>query len=162
MMASSLITLWQIDGETMETVRDFIFFRLQNHCRWWLLPWNWKEPVPWNKNCDQPRQHIKKQRHYFANKGLLRQSYGFSNSYVGIWASLVGQTVKDLPAMRETWARSLGQEGEEHGNSHQYSCLENFMDRGAWWATVHVAAKSEHVWVTNTIQSRAPSHMLTF
>ena len=34
MMASSLITLWQIDGETMETVRDFIFFRLQNHCRW--------------------------------------------------------------------------------------------------------------------------------
>ena len=38
-MASSPITLWQIDGETTETVRDFIFGRLQNHCRWWLQPW---------------------------------------------------------------------------------------------------------------------------
>ena len=37
--ASSPITLWQIDGETMETVRDFIF-GLQNHCRWWLQPRN--------------------------------------------------------------------------------------------------------------------------
>ena len=33
-MASGPITLWQIDGETMETVRDFIFGGLQNHCRW--------------------------------------------------------------------------------------------------------------------------------
>ena len=33
-MASGPITLWQIDGETMETVTDFIFFWLQNHCRW--------------------------------------------------------------------------------------------------------------------------------
>ena len=33
-MASSPITSWQIDGETMETVSDFIFFGLQNHCRW--------------------------------------------------------------------------------------------------------------------------------
>ena len=33
-MASGPITLWQIDGETMETVADFIFFVLQNHCRW--------------------------------------------------------------------------------------------------------------------------------
>ena len=38
-MASSLITSWQIDGETMETVTDY-FFGLQNHCRWWLQPWN--------------------------------------------------------------------------------------------------------------------------
>ena len=36
-MASSPITSWEIDGETMETVRDFIFGGLQNHCRWWLL-----------------------------------------------------------------------------------------------------------------------------
>ena len=34
------ITSWQIDGETVETVADFIFFRLQNDCRWWLQPWN--------------------------------------------------------------------------------------------------------------------------
>ena len=38
--ASSPITSWQIDGETVETRRDFIFFRLRNHCRWWLQPWN--------------------------------------------------------------------------------------------------------------------------
>ena len=39
-MASSPITSWQIDGETMETVTDFIFGGPQNHCRWWLQPWN--------------------------------------------------------------------------------------------------------------------------
>ena len=38
-MASSLITLWQIDGETVEIVSDY-FFGLQNHCRWCLQPWN--------------------------------------------------------------------------------------------------------------------------
>ena len=38
-MASSPITSWQIDGETMKTVADY-FFRLWNHCRWWLQPWN--------------------------------------------------------------------------------------------------------------------------
>ena len=39
-MASGPITSWQIDGETVETVADFIFWGLQNHCRWWLQPWN--------------------------------------------------------------------------------------------------------------------------
>ena len=43
--------------------------KLQNHCRWWLQPWNWKMLAPWKKSFDKPRQHIKKQRHYFANKG---------------------------------------------------------------------------------------------
>ena len=38
-MASGPITSWQIDGETVETVRDY-FWGLQNHCRWWLKPWN--------------------------------------------------------------------------------------------------------------------------
>ena len=39
-MASGPITLWQIDGETVETVTDFYFGGLQNHCGWWLQPWN--------------------------------------------------------------------------------------------------------------------------
>ena len=39
-MASGPITSWQVDGETMETVSDFIFCGLQNHCRWWLHPWS--------------------------------------------------------------------------------------------------------------------------
>ena len=41
-----------------------------------------KTLAPWKESYDQPRQHIKKQRHYFADKGLYSQSYGFSNSYV--------------------------------------------------------------------------------
>ena len=39
-MESGPFTSWQIDGETVETVRDFILGGLQNHCRWWLQPWN--------------------------------------------------------------------------------------------------------------------------
>ena len=41
--------------------------------------------APWKKSYDQPRQHIKKQRHYFVNKGPSSQSYGFSSSHVWIW-----------------------------------------------------------------------------
>ena len=44
-----------------------------------------KDTAPWMKSYDQPRQHIKKQRHYFANKGPSSQSYGFSSSYVWMW-----------------------------------------------------------------------------
>ena len=39
-MASGSITSWQIDGETVERVADFIFWEFQNHCRWWLQPWH--------------------------------------------------------------------------------------------------------------------------
>ena len=66
-------------------VTDFIFAGLQNDCSWRLQPWNEKILVPWKKNCDQPRQHIKKQRHYFANKGPSSQRYGFSSSHVLMW-----------------------------------------------------------------------------
>ena len=41
--------------------------------------------TPWKKSYDQPRQHIKKQRHYFANKGPSSQSYGFLRSHVWMW-----------------------------------------------------------------------------
>ena len=41
--------------------------------------------APWKKSYDQPRQHIKKQRHYFTDKGPSSQSYGFSNSHVWLW-----------------------------------------------------------------------------
>ena len=50
--------------------------------------------------------------------------------------------VKNLPAMQDTCVPSLGQEDPlDLGNPLQYSCLENPMDRGAWWATVHGIAK---------------------
>ena len=39
-MSSGPITSWEIDGETVESVSDFILGGLQNHCRWWLKPWN--------------------------------------------------------------------------------------------------------------------------
>ena len=48
------------------------FLGLQNHCRWWLQPWNEKMLVPQKKSYDKlSRQHIKKQRHYFAKKGSV-------------------------------------------------------------------------------------------
>ena len=60
--------------------------------------------------------------------------------------SPVTQRLKRLPAMRETWVRSLGWEdspGEGNGNPLQYSCLENLMDGGAWWGTDYWVAKSQ-------------------
>ena len=61
-------------------------------------------------------------------------------------SSLVAQMVKNLPAMQETQVHTLDQEyspGERNGNPLQYSCLENPMDRGAWWVTAHGVAKSQ-------------------
>ena len=60
--------------------------------------------------------------------------------------SLVVQTVKNLPAMQETEVQSLGWEDlPEKGNDNplQHSCLENSMDRGSWWATVHGVVKNQ-------------------
>ena len=58
--------------------------------------------------------------------------------------SLMAQRLKYLPAMWETGVRSLGQEDplEKEMATHSSSCLENLMDRGAWWATVHGVTKS--------------------
>ena len=82
--ASSAITSWQIDGETMETVTDFIFLgskiTADGDCSHEIK----RCFAPWKKSYDQPRQHIKKQRHYFANKGLSSQGYGFSSSHVKV------------------------------------------------------------------------------
>ena len=79
-MAFGPITTWQIDGETMETVRDFIFLgctiTADGDCSHEI-----KTLAPWKKIYDQHRQHIKKQRHYFADKGPSSQSYGFSSSH---------------------------------------------------------------------------------
>ena len=72
-------------GNSQKQVADYIFFGLQNHSRWWLQLWNKKMLTPWKKSYDQPRQHIEKQRHYFANKGPYNQSYGFSSSHIWMW-----------------------------------------------------------------------------
>ena len=71
-------------GDSGNSVR-LLIFGLENHCGWWLQPWNWKMLIHWKESYDQPRQHIKKQRHYFANKGPSGQGYGFSSVHVWIW-----------------------------------------------------------------------------
>ena len=100
-MASVPITSWQIDGETMETVRDFISLgskiTMDGDCSHEI-----KTLAPWKKSHDKPRQCIKKQRYYFIDKSPYSQSFGLSSSHVWI--------------------------GEGNGIPLQYSCLENPMD----------------------------------
>ena len=79
-MASGPITSRQIDEETVETVADFIFLAPKS-LQMVTAAMKLKD-APWKKSYDQPRQHIKKQRHYFADKGPSSQSYGFSSSHV--------------------------------------------------------------------------------
>ena len=62
-----------------------LFWGVQNHYRWWLQPWNKKTLPRWKKSYDQPRYHIEKQRHCFANKGPSSQGYGFSSSHLWMW-----------------------------------------------------------------------------
>ena len=82
-MASGPITSWEIDGETVETVRDFIFLgsriTADGDCSHEI-----KTLAPWKKSYDQPRQCIKKQMLYFADKGLSSPCYGFFSSRVDV------------------------------------------------------------------------------
>ena len=78
--ASGPITSWQVDGETMEMVTDFILGAPKS-LQMLIAAMKLKD-TPWKKSYDQTRQHIKKQRHYFANKSPSSQSYGFSSSHV--------------------------------------------------------------------------------
>ena len=75
-MESGPITSWQIDGETMKTVTDFIFLGSRitagGDCNHEI-----KTLAPWKKSYDKPGQHIKKQRYYFANKGPLVKAMVF-------------------------------------------------------------------------------------
>ena len=68
-MASGPITSWQIYGETVETVADFILFLGSKITADGDCSHEIKTLAPWKKSYDQSRQHIKKQRHYFAKKG---------------------------------------------------------------------------------------------
>ena len=80
-MASGPITSWQIYEETVETVADFIF-GAPKPLQMVTAAMKLKDTTLWKKSYDQPRQHIKKQRHYFVNKGASSQGDGFSSSHV--------------------------------------------------------------------------------
>ena len=79
-MASGPITSWETDGETVETVSDFIFLgskiTADGDCSHEIKRHSLEESY------DQPRKHIQRQRHHFANKGLSSQGYGFSCGHV--------------------------------------------------------------------------------
>ena len=81
-MASGPITSRQIDGEIMQIVTDFIFLgskiTADGDCSHEIK----RRLFLGRKAYDQPRQHIKMQRHYFTNKGLSSQSYVFSSGHV--------------------------------------------------------------------------------
>ena len=81
-MASGPITSWQIDVETVETASDFICLgskiTTDGDCSHEIK----KTLTPWKKTYNQPRKHIEKQRHYFANKGPSSRGYGFSSGHV--------------------------------------------------------------------------------
>ena len=80
-MASGPITSQQIDGEKVEIATDFIFLgskiTIDGDCSYEI-----KTLTPWKKSYDQPRKHIKKQRHHLANKYVCSQNCGFSSSHV--------------------------------------------------------------------------------
>ena len=81
-MASGPITSWQIDGETVETVADFIFLGSKITADDDFSHEIKRHLILGRKSYDQPRQHIKKQRHYFVNKGPSSQGYDFSSGHV--------------------------------------------------------------------------------
>ena len=75
--------------------------------------------------------------------------YGWIKEICPKWASQMVLVIKNPSANAgdiETQVQSLGQEEEGHGNLLQYSCLENPMNRGSWWATVHGVTKSDNDW----------------
>ena len=79
-MASGPITSWEIDGETLETVTDFIFggsITADGDCSHEI-----KRRLLLGRKTDQLRYHIEKQRHYFADKGPSSQNYDFLSSHV--------------------------------------------------------------------------------
>ena len=93
-MASNPITSMANRWGNHRNSERLYFLGFQNHCRWWLQSWNLKMSAPWKENYDQPRQHIKKHRHYFANTSPSSQSYGFSSSHVWMWEL----------GLKESWA----------------------------------------------------------
>ena len=116
----------------------FQLFQIPPHCSLWQL--HQRTLPPGVLLSSFPGQDI------FPSYANISIPVIFEEKYVIVWASLMAQRLKRLPAMQETWVQSLGQEdspGEANGNPLQYSCLENPMNGGAWWDTVHGILQSK-------------------
>ena len=83
-MTSGPITSWEIDGETVETVSDFIFLGSKITADGDSSHEIKRRLTTWKNSYDQHRQHIEKQRHYFVSKGPSSQGYGFSSGHAWI------------------------------------------------------------------------------
>ena len=83
-IASGPITSWQIDEEQWKQWQTLFSWALKL-LQMVTVAMKLKDAASWKKSYDQPRQHVKKQRYYFANKGLSSQSHGVSNSHVWMW-----------------------------------------------------------------------------
>ena len=84
-MASGSLTSWQIDGDTMETVTDFIFLGSKITVKMVTAAMKWKDTCSLEDKLLRNWDSILKSRHYFANKGLSSQSYGFFSTHVWMW-----------------------------------------------------------------------------
>ena len=111
---TKIMASWQIDGEIMQTVTDFVFFFGSNITEDGDCNHEIKTLAPWKNSYDKNRQYIIKQRHYFANKIPYSQSYGISSSHMWMWeldhkedwrAGYLWKVV-----LEDSW-ESLGQQG---------------------------------------------------
>ena len=134
-MASGPITSWQIDGERVETVADFIFLGSKitadgDHSH------EIKRHLLLGRKA-MTKQHIKKQRHYFANKGSSSQSYGFSSSHVWMWEldykeSWVLKNWCFWTVMLEKKLETLGLQGDQTSQSWRKSVLNIHWKDWCW------------------------------
>ena len=110
----------------------FYFLGLQNHCR------NEKMLAPWKKSSDQTRQHIKKWRHHFTDKGPYSQSYSCSSSHVWMWVGPLGKlSAEELMLLNcgvgeDSW-ESLGLQGDRTSQSWRKSVLNIHWENWRWW-----------------------------
>ena len=129
-------------------------------CVSWLLPWFQDFLVFFflDKTTSSPFLPISKEviLLMFSNSVSVSSLLGLPR-----WLSGKESTCQCRRCSQETWIQSLGRQdppGEGNGNPPQYSCLENHMDRGAWWATVHGVRESDTTECTHT---RAHTHTHT-
>ena len=122
-MASSLITSWQIDREKMETVADFYFLGLQSHCRWWLQPWNYKMLAPWKKSRNKPDRVLKIRHIALPTKVCLVKATVFPVTMYdcGSWTIRKAEywrndTFLNYGAREDSW-ESLGLQGDHTSQS---------------------------------------------